>query len=172
MQLLQMKCGIWHLRALRQLKTQRVLIEGTIEAVNNGTDIANRTAQALVETVESAGTVVTYVDDISTSAAEQAESIFQVRQGVDQIAGIVQTNSATAEESAAASEELSAQAQTLKNLVEVFNLRKDSVYADNTYIFSSKICLSSDSLDKFCSHCRAVWKFSADFRKGVKGKTI
>lgn len=108
------------------------LIEGTIEAVNNGTDIANRTAQALVETVESAGTVVTYVDDISTSAAEQAESIFQVRQGVDQIAGIVQTNSATAEESAAASEELSAQAQTLKNLVEVFNLRKDSVYATHT----------------------------------------
>lgn len=50
----------------------RVWIEGTIEAVNNGTDIANRTAQALVETVESAGTVVTYVDDISTSAAEQA----------------------------------------------------------------------------------------------------
>lgn len=108
------------------------LIEGTIEAVNNGTDIANRTAQALVETVESAGAVVTYVDDISTSAAEQAESIFQVRQGVDQIAGIVQTNSATAEESAAASEELSAQAQTLKNLVEVFNLRKDSVYATHT----------------------------------------
>ena len=114
------------------------LIEGTIEAVNNGTDIANRTAQALVETVESAGTVVTYVDDISTSAAEQAESIFQVRQGVDQIAGIVQTNSATAEESAAASEELSAQAQTLKNLVEVFNLRKDSVYAATHTSFHQK----------------------------------
>lgn len=114
------------------------LIEGTIEAVNNGTDIANRTAQALVETVESAGAVVTYVDDISTSAAEQAESIFQVRQGVDQIAGIVQTNSATAEESAAASEELSAQAQTLKNLVEVFNLRKDSVYAPTHTSFHQK----------------------------------
>ena len=114
------------------------LIEGTIEAVNNGTDIANRTAQALVETVESAGAVVTYVDDISTSAAEQAESVFQVHQGVDQIAGIVQTNSATAEESAAASEELSAQAQTLKNLVEVFNLRKDSVYAATHTSFHQK----------------------------------
>lgn len=114
------------------------LIEGTIEAVNNGTDIANRTAQALVETVESTGTVVTYVDDISTSAAEQAESVFQVHQGVDQIAGIVQTNSATAEESAAASEELSAQAQTLKNLVEVFNLRKDSVYAATHTSFHQK----------------------------------
>ena len=101
------------------------LIEGTIEAVNNGTDIANRTADSLMATVESTKAAVTYVDDISSSAAEQAESIFQVRQGVDQIAGIVQTNSATAEESAAASEELSAQSQTLKNLVAVFNLRKD-----------------------------------------------
>ncbi|WP_144362445.1 bacteriohemerythrin [Mediterraneibacter gnavus] len=101
------------------------LIEGTIEAVNNGTDIANRTADSLMATVESTKAAVTYVDDISSSAAEQAESIFQVRQGVDQIAGIVQTNSATAEESAAASEELSAQSQTLKNLVGVFNLRKD-----------------------------------------------
>lgn len=105
------------------------LIEGTIEAVNNGTNIANRTAEALMATVESAQAVVAYVDDISSSAAQQAEAIYQVRQGVDQISGIVQTNSATAEESAAASEELSAQSQTLKNLVSIFNLRKDSISA-------------------------------------------
>lgn len=102
------------------------LIEGTIEAVNNGTDIANKTAEALMSTVESAQAVTTYVDDISKSAAEQAEAISQVRMGVDQIAGVVQTNSATAEESAAASEELSAQSQTLKSLVDVFKLRKDA----------------------------------------------
>lgn len=101
------------------------LIEGTIEAVNNGTDIANRTADSLMATVESTKAAVTYVDDISSSAAEQAESIFQVRQGVDQIAGIVQTNSATAEESAAASEELSGQSQILKGLVNRFQLRDE-----------------------------------------------
>lgn len=102
------------------------LIEGTIEAVNNGTEIANKTAEALMATVESTKAAVDYVDNISSSAAEQAESVFQVRQGVDQIAGIVQTNSATAEESAAASEEMSAQSQTLKNLVSTFRLRNNS----------------------------------------------
>ena len=102
------------------------LIEGTIEAVNNGTDIANKTAEALMATVESAKAVTTYVNDISSAAAEQAEAISQVRMGVDQIAGVVQTNSATAEESAAASEELSAQSQTLKSLVDVFRLRKEN----------------------------------------------
>ncbi|WP_251388131.1 methyl-accepting chemotaxis protein [Mediterraneibacter agrestimuris] len=102
------------------------LIEGTIEAVNNGTDIANKTAEALMATVDSAKLVTTYVNDISSSAAEQAEAISQVRMGVDQIAGVVQTNSATAEESAAASEELSAQSQTLKSLVDVFKLRKEN----------------------------------------------
>jgi len=43
--------------------------------------------------------------------------------GVDQISGVVQTNSATAEESAAASEELSGQAQALKVLVGKFKLK-------------------------------------------------
>lgn len=105
------------------------LIEGTIEAVSNGTNIANRTAEALMATVESTQAAVAYVDDISSSAAQQAEAIYQVRQGVDQISGIVQTNSATAEESAAASEELSAQSQTLKNLVSIFSLRKDGMSA-------------------------------------------
>ena len=50
------------------------------------------------------------VDNISRASSEQALSIAQVTQGIDQISSVVQTNSATAEESAAASEELSGQA--------------------------------------------------------------
>lgn len=106
------------------------LIEGTIEAVNNGTDIANRTAQALRATVDSAQAVVSYVDHISASSAEQAEAASQISLGIDQIAGIVQTNSATAQESAAASEELSAQSQMLNSLLSTFRLRKAAAGAD------------------------------------------
>ena len=47
----------------------------------------------------------------------------QIQQGIDQISSVVQTNSATAEQSAAASEELSGQAQMLKGLIDRFNLR-------------------------------------------------
>ena len=46
----------------------------------------------------------------------------QVTQGIDQVSSVVQTNSATAEESAAASEELSGQAQLLKKLISQFRL--------------------------------------------------
>lgn len=100
------------------------LIEGTIEAVQNGTEIAGRTADAISETVESTKSAVAYVDEITTAADRQAEEISQVTTGMDQISSVVQTNSATAEESAAASEELSSQSQLLKSLVGRFNLRK------------------------------------------------
>ncbi len=103
-----------------------MLIEGTIQAVENGTQIADQTARALMATVESTRSAVTYVDKISTAAEEQANEISQVTVGVDQISSVVQTNSATAQESAAASEELSGQSQLLKNLVSGFKLRESS----------------------------------------------
>lgn len=103
-----------------------LLIQGTIQAVENGTRIADQTAQALVATVESTKSAVTFVDKISKAAEEQSDAVEQVTVGVDQISSVVQTNSATAEESAAASEELSSQSQLLKGLVSQFKLRKDS----------------------------------------------
>ncbi len=99
------------------------LIEGTILAVENGTNIVDRTAEAISETVESTKSAVTYVDKISTAAVSQAEAVTQVTMGMDQISSVVQTNSATAEESAAASQELSSQSQLLKSLVSHFKLR-------------------------------------------------
>lgn len=104
-------------------KSTADLIEGSIKAVENGTKIADETAKTLMESVEGAQQVAEIIDDISQSSAEQASSIAQITQGIDQISSVVQTNSATAEESAAASEELSGQAQMLKHLVEQFKLK-------------------------------------------------
>ena len=104
-------------------KSTAALIEGSIQAVEQGTSLADETANTLSEVVVSAKQVVAVVDNISRASSEQALSIAQVTQGIDQISSVVQTNSATAEESAAASEELSGQAQMLKNLVEKFKLR-------------------------------------------------
>ena len=56
---------------------------------------------------------------------EQTNAIALVTEGVDQIPAVLQTNSATAEESAAASEELSAEAASLKQLVDRFTLARD-----------------------------------------------
>lgn len=99
------------------------LIEGSLQAVERGTRIANETAQALEEVVNGVQDVAGVIDRISASSAEQASSVKQVTLGIDQISNVVQTNSATAEESAAASEELSGQAQILKNLVGQFSLK-------------------------------------------------
>ena len=100
-----------------------ILIEESIQAVGKGTKLADATAQTLTEVVKSAEQVVVVVDKISRASSEQASSIAQVTLGVDQISSVVQTNSATAEESAAASEELSGQAQMLKTLVGQFKLK-------------------------------------------------
>ena len=122
-------------------KSTAALIEGSIQAVERGTKLADETAQTLTEVVESAKQVVAVVDNISQASAEQAASIAQVTQGIDQISNVVQTNSATAEESAAASEELSGQAQILKNLVSQFKLKGSTA---NSQISSGKGDFSSD----------------------------
>ncbi len=96
------------------------LIERSLQAVENGTRIANETADALTTAATKTSELSTTIDDISSAATGQSTSIMQVTQGIDQISSIVQTNSATAEESAAASEELSGQAQVLRELARQF----------------------------------------------------
>ncbi|MHC1722372.1 MAG: hypothetical protein AB9836_04100 [Aminipila sp.] len=63
------------------------------------------------------------IDKIAIASDQQAQVAAEVNIGVDQISSVVQTNSATAEESAAASEELSSQAQMLKDLISKFKLQ-------------------------------------------------
>lgn len=103
-------------------KNTAVLIESSLRSVEQGARISNETAQALLTAVEGAKVVTEIIDMISQASSEQAASIAQVTQGIDQISSVVQTNSATAEESAAASEELSGQAQVLEQLVGKFRL--------------------------------------------------
>lgn len=104
-------------------KNTAVLIESSLKAVENGTKIADDTAMSLNEVVTGVQDVTGTINEISNASEVQAKSISQVTQGIDQISSVIQTNSATAEESAAASEELSGQAQILKNLVSQFRLK-------------------------------------------------
>ncbi len=107
-------------------KNTTALIENSVEQVLNGTKIADKTAKSLYRVVESAKAVSDTVEQISIATKRQSDAINQVTLGVEQISNVVQTNSATAEESAAASEELSGQAQMLKTLVERFQLRPET----------------------------------------------
>ncbi|RKJ02453.1 methyl-accepting chemotaxis protein [bacterium D16-54] len=103
-------------------KNTAVLIENSLHAVENGKKIADETAKSLEEVMTGITDATAMMDTIAKASKEQAEAITQITIGIDQISSVVQTNSATAEQSAAASEELSGQAQILKELVRKFRL--------------------------------------------------
>lgn len=99
------------------------LIEKSVRAVESGSRIANQTADSLQAVVRGAMEISQSVEEIAKASAQQSDSLAQVTAGVEQISSVVQTNSATAEQSAAASEELSGQAQLLKEMVGRFQLK-------------------------------------------------
>ena len=101
-------------------KNTSALIENSNQSVQNGALIAADTKDSLDRIALSSERTVSLINEISRSSKEQADSIGQVNQGIDQISSVVQMNSATAEESAATSEELSGQAQILKQLIDRF----------------------------------------------------
>lgn len=101
-------------------KNTKQLIQNAIQAVEDGTKLANSTAESLLLVVENAKTVGEAIDEIAVASEEQADATAQITEGVNQIAQVVESNSATSEESAAASQELSTQADLLKELVDRF----------------------------------------------------
>lgn len=103
-------------------KNTAVLIENSLRAVENGKRIADETARSLASVMSGVQDAAGKMDSIAKASKDQAEAITQITLGIDQISSVVQTNSATAEQSAAASEELSGQAQILKELVKKFRL--------------------------------------------------
>ena len=102
-------------------KETSALIEDSVRAVENGSRVAEETAQTIMKVAEESRTIVSTIDEIAQASQQQADAVVQVTQGMDQISSVVQTNSATAQESAAASEELSSQASMLKELVGQFS---------------------------------------------------
>ena len=112
-------------KSAEAVKSTTALIEETVEAVSEGTKIAKRTEGSVRTVVESASQVGEIVLHVRDASRNETDIMVQIVEGIDQISSVVQTNSATAEESAAASEELSGQADMLKELIGQFTLRQD-----------------------------------------------
>lgn len=106
-------------------KSTAELIEKALNAVENGKLIADETAVSFEQVYKEIGGIADQAEEIVVNSANQDEAIHQTAIGVEQISSVVQTNSATAEESAAASEELSGQAQMLQQLINGFRLPAD-----------------------------------------------
>lgn len=115
-------------KSAESAKTTAQLIEQSIQAVQKGQTITGEIAQTIDNMAAEAKNSLTLMEQISMASTEQADAVDQVLQGAEQISAVVQTNSATAEESAASSEELSGQANILKELVKKFRLSNEQEY--------------------------------------------
>lgn len=105
-------------------KESRALIEKSVEAVEKGMIIADETAKQLEEVVEGSRIVTGEVNKVAVALEEQAATISQINQGVDHINDVVQTNSATSQQCAAASQEMTGQAESLEGLIREFKVGK------------------------------------------------
>lgn len=103
-------------------KETTAMIESSIKKVEAGTEIANRTAKALDEIVSQVDRAADFINSIAAASDEQAHSLEQINVGIGQVSQVTQANAATAQDSAAASEELSCQAVQLKENVGIFTI--------------------------------------------------
>ena len=101
------------------------LIETSVKAVEKGMVIAGQTAAQLEEVAENSKVITTEVTHIAETLETQTTEIKQINEGIEQINDVVQTNSATSEECAAASQEMSSEAESLREMIRKFKVAED-----------------------------------------------
>ena len=103
-------------------KDTTVLIENTVRSIQDGTKKADLAASSLQKLVKSSKQMNSKIREITLYSHKQSDSVSEIAQGLEQISSVVQKNSVTAEESAATSEKLSEQAETMDTLLKQFTL--------------------------------------------------
>lgn len=106
-------------------KATKVLIENSVQATGQGSRIVDEVSNSLRKTLELVMQSNSAISEITEAIKGEAESIAQVTEGIGQISAVVQTNSASSEESAAVSAELFEQVRTLQGQTRKFRLKKE-----------------------------------------------
>lgn len=104
-------------RSSEAAKSTSMLVEETIQAVDKGNEIADKTAASLTNIVLGSKDVAETVAEIAKSSNEQSTAIEQIKVGVEQISSVVQINSSAADKAAEASKDLFLQSNMLLDLV-------------------------------------------------------
>ena len=102
------------------------LIQRSFDQVALGDRIVQDTSVSIHKVADNARLAYTKIRQINDSTKEQEMAVEQINYGVEQIANVVQINSATSEQSAAMSQEMNDQAKTLSEITGRFRLRDDS----------------------------------------------
>ena len=127
-------------------KETAALIESSSERVKEGNQIVAQTNFDLEAAADNSRESTRLIEEVSTASIEQADAIREISLGIDQISVVVQANSATSEESASTSEEMSAQAIVLNEIVSRF-----------------KVNHSNDRLHTIAAHNPVSYSDAADF---------
>ena len=109
-------------QSAKAAKESAVLIETSVRAVKKGMTIADETATQLEEVADSSKVITEEVTDIADTLEQQTVEIQQINEGIEQINDVVQTNSATSQECAAASEQMSSEAENLREMIRRFKV--------------------------------------------------
>ncbi len=117
------------------------LIEDSISKVGVGTKIADDTAKALEAITKVVQRSEVIIDGIAESSNYQATAVAQIEQAISQVSQVVQTNSATSQQCAAASEELSNQASRMREMLSIYQLGTTHSMSSfkNTPMYSSSL---------------------------------
>ena len=124
-------------------KDTGVLIQNSIDKASLGNRIAKETSESLTEIVSGINESGQLIQDIAMLSEAQTAEIAQINDGINQLAFVVQSNSAVSEESAAASQEMSAQAVTLEEMIAQYKLRGGREHV------RSELTSSSESYGKY-----------------------
>jgi methyl-accepting chemotaxis protein len=140
-------------RSAQAAKETAAKIEGAIDKGAQGVEISNKVARQLSEIVIKARQVDELVAEVAGASREQTQGITQINAAVGQMDQVTQSNAASAEESAAAAEELNAQAVTMKESVAelmqlVEGVRQTSVTKTTAPAFSAHHHLTAPAAQK------------------------
>ncbi len=105
-------------------KESAALIESSVSAVEKGMVVAKETAAQLEEVADTSKIITREVTGIAETLETQATEMKQINLGIEQINDVVQTNSATSQECAAASEQMSDEADGLREMIRKFKVAK------------------------------------------------
>jgi len=110
-------------RSQKAASETTALINDSVEKIESGSLLAHKTSESLAKIISEIDTAVTTIEQCALASKEQNESIAQINKEITQISDVTLNNTATSEEIASASEELSSQAEFLKSAVAKFKLK-------------------------------------------------
>ncbi|MCD6532593.1 MAG: hypothetical protein J7L25_00745 [Deltaproteobacteria bacterium] len=107
-------------RSAEAAKETSIMIAETMERVNQGAEVLERTNSDFAAVDEGATKTQVIIGEITENSNAQSESLITISASLTKIDNITQQNAASSEEAAAASEELSAQSEEMKGMLNQF----------------------------------------------------